>query len=1192
MSITNRSANDRAPGGCSTQEPIIRRFEEAWQRGERPVIEEYLSAAGAERRALLPELVHAELECRLKAGEPARVEQYLGRFPELAGNSKAVLDLLAAEYEQRRRIPGMDPEEYARRFPGHAVALQQRLGGAMAGHDPAPPAAESAAAETRPSAPAFGREGGQGTLAPGSSVGPGGPPVVPGYEILGELGRGGMGVVYKARHVVLRRVVALKMILAGGHADAADRARFRGEAEAVARLQHPNIVQIHEVGEVGGLPYFSLEFCSGGSLADRLDGTPLSPGQAAQLIATLARAMQAAHEARVVHRDLKPANVLLAADGTPKVTDFGLAKRLDGVVGHTASGAIMGTPSYMAPEQAAGKSKRVGPAADVYALGAILYELLTGRPPFNATTPLDTLLQVLTEEPVPPRQLEPKLPRDLATICLKCLQKEPGKRYASAEALAEDLRRFLATEPVLARPVGGFERGWRWVKRRLGALAGAGVAGYYRTWLRDANARLLEAVKEAGLQRDQADKARDKAEVARQDKETLLYLVTIERAHSAWRENNVQRADELLEACRPERPPWEWRYLHRLCHSALLTLKGHGSPVTGIAFSPDGTRLASMSGDRLNPNEPGEVKVWNAQTGQETLSLQGPAGAVEDVSWSPDGTRLASASHDRTVKVWDAQTGKEARSLRGHSGAVHGVAWSPDGTRLASASGYEDDQGEFNGEVKVWDPQTGEEALKLQGLTGYVNGVSWSPDGTRLASACEDCRVKCWDTRTGQELLTLQGHASCVKCVAFSPDGSRLASSSEGYDPQKKQTLGELKVWDARTGREVLTLEGHTGPFGNVAWSPDGTRLASAPWYQTRVKIWDAQTGQETLSLQGHTGAVISVAWSPDGRRLASTSHDKTVKVWDAKRGQGALTLQGHTTWVLHVAFSPDGSRLATASHDTTVKVWHVETGQEALTLKGHSNPVEGVSWSPDGARLASASMDGTVKVWDAGTGQEAFTLKAHADGARAAAFSPDGSRLAGTAGHAVIGWDARTGQRVLTLAHMGDVWDVAFSPDGTRLASASGDDAPGQSHGEVKVWDAKTGQEALTLQGHTREVYGVAWSPDGARLASASADRTVRIWDAKTGQQTLSLQGHAESLNSVAFSPDGSRLASASADNTVKVWDAQTGQEVLTLEGHAQQVKGVAWSLDGRYLASASADATVKVWDAGPPPSGPPVAR
>jgi serine/threonine protein kinase len=301
--------------------------------------------------------------------------------------------------------------------------------------------------------------------------GAGGLPPVPGYEIVEEVRRGGMGVVYKARQRGLNRMVALKMVLAGVHAGSQHRVRFRVEAEAVAGLEHPNIVQIHEVGEQEKLPYLSLEFVDGGSLAQRLDGTPMAADRAARLVQTLARAMEHAHRRGVVHRDLKPANVLLTADGVPKISDFGLAKRLerDGVT--LATGAVMGTPSYMSPAQAAGKSKEIGPSTDVYALGAILYELLTGRPPFKAETPSETLLQVQTQEPVSPTRLQHKLPHDLTTICLKCLAKEPRRRYLSAEALADDLQRYLAREPIRARPVGRLEKLWRWCRRNPAVAA-------------------------------------------------------------------------------------------------------------------------------------------------------------------------------------------------------------------------------------------------------------------------------------------------------------------------------------------------------------------------------------------------------------------------------------------------------------------------------------------------------------------------------------------------------------------------------------------------------------------------------------------------------------------------------------------------------------------------------------------------
>jgi formylglycine-generating enzyme required for sulfatase activity len=438
---------------------VCNRFEAAWKAGTPPRLEDPLGgAAGPERAALLRELIPLDIHYRRARGEDCRPQDYRARFPDL--NPAWLAEALAE------------------------VVPESTTTAPWAG-DGAP--ADTAPVELPPEwLPSFGD-----------------------YEVLGELGRGGMGVVYKARQRALDRIVAVKMILAGAHAGAEELARFRSEATALARLQHPNIVQIHEVGAHDGRPYFCLEYVEGGSLADRLGGAPLPARPAAELVRTLAGAVHAAHRKGVVHRDLKPANVLLTADGTPKVTDFGLAKRLDAPAGGTQSGVVVGTPSYMAPEQAGGAGKRVGPAADVYALGAILYECLTGRPPFKAATLAETLLQVLSEEPASVRQLQPGVPADLETICHRCLQKEPGKRYASAEELAEDLRRFQAGEPIRARPAGAVERAVKWAKRRPALAALLGVVLLALVGLTALSAVALGREQKARQEADKAKKARD-----------------------------------------------------------------------------------------------------------------------------------------------------------------------------------------------------------------------------------------------------------------------------------------------------------------------------------------------------------------------------------------------------------------------------------------------------------------------------------------------------------------------------------------------------------------------------------------------------------------------------------------------------------------------------------------------------------
>ncbi len=727
------------------------------------------------------------------------------------------------------------------------------------------------------------------------------------YELLAEIARGGMGVVYKARQRSLNRIVALKMILTGQLASEEDVKRFRAEAEAVANLDHPGIVPIFEVGEHEGQHYLSMGFVDGESLARRVAGGPLPPRDAAHLVRQVALAVQYAHDKGVIHRDLKPANILLqrsevrsqrseaaarasssdlcplTADLFPKITDFGLAKRVQGGSELTATGKVMGTPSYMPPEQAAGKATQIGPAADIYSLGAVLYCLLTGRPPFQSANPLDTLRQVLEQEPISPRQFNRGVPRDLETIALKCLEKNPARRYGSAAALAADLERWLNHEPIQARPSTAWERSFKWAKRRpavaslaaavlVTLLAGTVVSSYfavrYYAAAKRADAKAADALTENRRANDNAQKAiakadealanakkaqieKDRADAKADEARRNLYVSHMILAQEAWENARAGRLLELLKQHEPQRGSedlrgFEWHYWNRLAHPYQMNLKGHTSRVYSVAFSADGKRLVSASRDQT-------VKVWDATSGQETLTLKGHTGPVWSAAFSADGKWLASASGDQTVKVWNATSGQESLTLKGHTGWVTSVAFSPDGKRLASAS---DDQ-----TVKVWDATSGQETLTLKGHAGEVTSVTFSEDGTRLASASYDKTVKVWDTASGQVTLTLKGHTGSVRSVAFNTDGKRLASASQD------QTV---KVWDATSGQETLTLKGHTSVVTSVAFSGDGKRLASASWDQT-VKVWDATSGQETLTLQGHNAHVRSVAlartvndWRPE----------------------------------------------------------------------------------------------------------------------------------------------------------------------------------------------------------------------------------------------------------------------------------------------------------------------------------------
>jgi WD40 repeat protein/tetratricopeptide (TPR) repeat protein len=1046
-----------------------------------------------------------------------------------------------------------------------------------------------------------------------------------------------MGVVYQARQVGLNRLVALKMIRAGASAEASDLARFRTEAETVARLQHPNVVQIYEVGDLGGLPFFSMEYCLGGSLDKKLGGTPLPPVEAATLLRTLANAVQAAHSAGVVHRDLKPANVLLDAAGTPKVSDFGLARKLDEAVSGD-TGVLLGTPEYMAPEQAEGKGRAVGPLADVYTLGVILYECLIGRPPFKAANKLDIIVQVVTEEPVQPRRLNPSVPRDLETICLKAMAKEPVRRYQTAADMAEDLRRYLEGRPIVARPVGAVERGVRWCNRNralaaaFGGIAASLVLGTVVSigFAVQANGAAEQANREAVRARASEESERvahaateaEKQHVTEEKDRTTLafYVAQIRGADSELFVHNLQAARRSLNETPPGLRGWEYGYLARRAEGTPFTLRGHTGNVTSVAFSPDGTRLVSGSVDgtvklwdtlkgaeisilcrpvapvisvafspdgiRLATSGARDktVKLWDARSGAELLILRGHVAPVNSVVFSPEGTRLASGAgtpvageaQDNTVKLWDARSGAELLTLRGHAAPVHCVAFSPDGTRLASAAGGILLPGNAqDNTVKLWDARSGAEILTLRGHDSEVTSVAFSPDGTRLASGAWDNTVKLWDARTGAELLTLRGHSNWVRSVAFSPDGMRLASGTQD---------NTVKLWDARNGAELFTLRGHIGAITSVAFSPDGTRLASGAEDNT-VKLWDARNGAEIPTLRGNV-PITSIAFSSDGTRLASAAFDSTVKLWDLRSGTEVLTLRGHVSGNAPVAFSPDGSRLATSdAQDNSVKLWDARSGAELLTLRGHTAPVYCVAFSPDGTRLASGAVsldpsraqDNFVKLWDARNGAELLTLPGHASGVTSIAFSPDSTRLlSGSHYNTVKLWDAQNGAELFTIrAHLSSISSVAFSPDGTRLATSGGLDST------VKLWDARNGAELRSLRGHAVPVACVAFSPDGTRLASGAFDHTIKLWDARSGAELLTLRGHVAPVDCVAFSPDGSRLASGSTDCTVKVWDARSSAKILALRGHAAALLPVAFSPDGTRLASGAEDNTMKLWDA-----------
>jgi eukaryotic-like serine/threonine-protein kinase len=1183
-------------------------FEAAWRSGQRPQIEDFLNDASEPSRSLLlRELVGLDVAYRRMRGESPRLSEYRGRFPERAG-----------AWLTHAMDGTPEPSD-------HRPARSDRTAATDAGGT-LDVAAAGVSDRTDPASVPWQR-----------------PRKLGKFELIERVGVGAFGSVWRARDLQLGRVVAVKVPHTELIECAQDLERIYREARTVAQLRHPGIVSVHEVCVHEGLPILVSDFVVGTSLRDLLIAGRPSNREAAALVAKVADALGYAHALGAIHRDIKPANIMIddesaeavvlghevsrknagappgrrgrrpphissSAKGTdsrglgePRIVDFGLAFRDNESAHLTQAGQLVGTPAYMSPEQAGDGIEELDGRADVYSLGVVLYETLSGVLPFVGTRS-EILRQLAHDEPRRLRQVDRRISRDLETICHKAMAKDPRQRFETARELADDLRRYLDGEPIRARPVRMWERIWRHARRRpaeAAALAMVGVTALAVVGLGVGTHYHIQLLYEY----DRTDQARQAEATERRRAETYLYYNRMALAEREFSAHNIERVKRLLEDCPPRLRRWEWSYLQRQCHQELLTVRHVSTPpqshtVTRVAFSPDGRQLATACRDGL-------IRLWNSSDGSMVRTFDEPNPSALTLAFHPGGSRIASSGIDGRIKIWDCATGRLLRTLNGHAGTVYCVAYSPDGHRLAAGDGFPPWEAVEHlrtpGIVKVWNEATGDEFFTLRGHTQNVMGMEFSPDGRRLATvsgaalavplvANKPGELLIWDVQNGTRIRAVHGHDGPLTSVAYSPDGKTLATSS--WDRT-------VKLWDAETGARLSTLTGHHDWVCHVAFDPAGSRLATAG-ADGAIHLWSIATGRSLLTFRGHTQKVTCVTFDPQGRRLASASSDQTVKLWDSTVNREAYIWRSGAP-VVQLAFFPDSRRLIVAgNHEAPdgrlrpiLTVLDPRTGH-AVKLRGeHLGPgksISGLALDGTGTRVAVSFGDTMPEVRDAETGATVKVFETSRQcQVQGLAFSPDGATVALTGlgprsddgeppapsntDAYLAAWDMTTGRNRWSElgSEPGKIRSVDFSPDGRLIATADNESS-------VTLRDATNGAIIRRLSGHRRLVSCVAFSPDGHRLASASWDQTARIWDVVHGQVSVVLRGHMRSVLCVAFSPDGTRVATGSEDQTVKLWDAATGEEVLTLRGHTGLVSSVAFSPDGRLFASAGTDGVVQV--------------
>ena len=1169
------------------REPLserLDRFENEFKAGKTPKLEEYVSCDSDILEII--EFIHIDLEQRFRKGQRPEVKDYISKYPELQNHPNEILELLKREiYLLSENGERVGPEYHAITETVEYFDLEK---GGNKGLEYYLKTYEPLAKELK----MYFRKQGYSL------------PEINGFSVLEKIGQGGMGEVYKARQISLSRDVAIKIVRYDKIKDLNNaeeyRRRFQKEGQTLASINHVNVVKIYDAVKYEENLHLVMEYLEGESLQKRIQNEGnLSPQKAAEIVEKIARGLSEVHKKGVIHRDLKPDNIFLTLDGEPKVLDFGLARSIENADGRTQEWVFNGTPQYSSPEQSSKNGGEISFQTDVYGLGAILYSCLTGIAPFPKSGDfLEILNMVRQQEVVPILALRPNCPKDLETICLKCLRKDPKHRYSSALEFAEDLRRFQSGMPIMARPVGSIEKLSKWVARNPVVSAAIAVAvitlisgtiisslsALYAkeqaqialsrtieiedknklleisaTEIKEKN-RLLElSEKEAKKNEREANDQKKDAINQKNKAEQQIYVKKIQRAQIELKDGgDLNNYMDHMDSIPFYQRGWEHNFLStQMRYNHVSINENHFNFVYG-KFCSDGKHVISIENN-------GSIVYWDIATGKRTRQFQNPdAYGSPFLSLRYDGKRILTSFTKNRANICDAETGKNLFQLTGHTDWITQACYSPDGKKIVTGSADKT--------CRIWDAETGKEIKRLQHpkgyMLGFINCVEYSPDGKWIAGSSSNYQILVWDSDTGELKNTISGHNHEVRGISFSPDGKKLVSASADRT---------VRIWSFDTGKELNIFQGYKHEVDKALFSPDGNFIATGGKDKT-IKIWDSNTGRLMNTLMGHKNIIASLDFSPDGKKILSVGVDKSLKIWCLAPEEVVPKKIPVNSVNLSLDFSADSKSIVVETGGRLKKI-QLNTGDENLFLNNHDHDIISISCCPNNKFIASASVDKTVKIWDNKSGRELKTLSDHTDQVHCVSFSHDGKMIVSAGSDQTIKiWNTDNWKLVRSLNHHNEmVLSATFSPSGKRLATSD-------LSGMIYLIDVESGEILSKWLDRSRYCGSVLFAKDDHSLFSTSEDNTIKMWDSNSGKIIATLIGHTERVFSIDVSPDGKRLVSGSFDGSIKIWDIQNKNLIISFDNHKQQVRCVRFSKDGNKIASLSKDGSLLIWDTAVP--------